>query len=295
MEKLPQVLNPVSGYVFNVNHSPFKATESPDNIDAENYAPNMGYETHDNNRSLRVREIFADHPKIGYDDFKKMKYDLQLPATLSYPVNIDTLFLLDETVHPEISDLIHALRQWDRRASIESTGATVFAVLFYYVADIYHNDNTFKVMTAAKCLDAMHYAKDYLLKNFGTTEVRLGDYQRLVRGNKSLPLGGVPDVLATMYSTPMADGRMKGTIGDCYVAFAKFTPAGPEIESVNCYGASNRAGSPHYDDQADLYQKHETKKMSLDRSEVYEAAEAIYHPEILTTARATEKLARGRK
>ncbi len=295
VEKLPQVLNPQSGYVFNVNHSPFKATAPGDNIDDGNYDVNMGYRTTENNRSIRVREILEGYQKIGYDEFKKMKYDLQLPKTLAFPVNIDTLFLLDEVEHPEISDLIQSLRNWDRRATIESTGATVFAVLFYYVANIYEADNTFKVMTAAKCLDAMHYAKDYMVKHFGGTEVRLGDYQRLVRGNKSLPLGGVPDVLATMYSTPMGNGQMKGAIGDCYIAFAKFTPAGPEIESINCYGASNRAGSPHYDDQADLYQKHQTKQMTLDRTKVYDNAEAIYHPEVLSRVRIPDKQLRARK
>lgn len=295
LEKLPQLLNPASGYVYNVNHSPFKATFPEDNLNQSDFDPDMGYETHDNNRSYRFRELLAQYPKISYEEFKEIKYDLQLPAKLAYPVNIDTLFLLDEERLPDIADLITMLRNWDRKATIESTGATIFAVLFYQVATRYQLDNTFQEMTREDCIDAMYSAKDYLLRNFGSLQVPLGEYQRLERGNKSLPLAGIPDVLATMYSLPMGNGRMKGSIGDCYIAFARFTPSGPEIESINCYGASNRADNPHFNDQADLYQKQQTKKMTLNRKAVYENATKVYHPEILSRVRIPEKMLRARK
>ena len=295
VEDLPQILNPASGFVYNVNHSPFKGTAAEDNINQELYDTTMGYETHDNNRSLRVMELIQQYPRVSYEDFKRIKYDLQLPEKLAYPVNIDTLFLLDEIDHPEIADVITLLKNWDRRATVESRGGTLFAVLFYYVADIYRMDKTFTVMTMDRCIEAMQYAKDYLVRNFGTIRVPLGEFQRLERGELSLPLAGIPGVLATMYSTPLPHGRMKGSIGDCYIAFAKYTEAGPEIESVNCYGASNRIGSPHYNDQAQLYYKQQTKKMTLDRDKVYQNAKEVYHPETLSTVRITERNLRREK
>jgi acyl-homoserine-lactone acylase len=290
VENLPQVLNPMSGYVYNVNHSPFKATVSDDNIRQEDYDSTMGYETHDNNRSLRFMELMAGQEKISYEEFKQIKYDVQLPQTLAYPVNIDTLFLLDEKKHPHLAEIIDRVKKWDRKAAIDSKGATAFAVVFYYVAEKYKNDPGFKAMTRPMCVEAMAHANEYLLKTFGTLDVTLGEYQRLVRGDGSLPLAGLPDVLATMYSTPMGDGRMKGSIGDCYIAFAKFTAQGPQIETINCYGASNRKDSPHYHDQMKLYQQQETKKMTLDRDVVYQQASNIYHPEALSRVRVAEKL-----
>ena len=290
VENLPQVLNPASGYVYNVNHSPYNATSCEDNIREVDYDPTMGYETHDNNRSLRVMELIEEQPKISYENFKRIKYDLQLPEKLAYPVNVDTLFLLNESEYPALGEMIGMLRTWDRKATIDSEGATVFSILFYYVAGKYKNDESFKVMTKDLCVEAMFYAKDYMLKNFGSLQVPLGKYQRLVRGDKSLPIGGIPDVLATMYSTPMGDGRMKATIGDCYIAFARYTPEGPEIETINNYGASNRPGSPHYDDQMELYQQQQTKKMTLNRVSVYHSAKEIYTPEALSQVRAAEKL-----
>ena len=295
LEKLPQVLNPSSGYVYNANHSPFNATAPENNINSENYDPNMGYETHDNNRSLRVMELLAGHDKVSFEDFRRIKYDVQLPEKLAYPVNIDSLFLLDEKEHPEIADVIRGIRNWDRNATIDSHGAALFAVFFYYVAAEYKRDPSFNVMTTEGCLDALAYVKEYLFKHFGTTSITLGQYQRLERGDKSLPLQGLPDVIAAMYTTPTRDGRVKGTIGDCYIALIKFTDDGPEIETVNAFGASNSDNSIHYDDQMELFQQQQTKKMTLDRESVYREAKTIYHPEVLSKMPMTARLNRGRR
>jgi acyl-homoserine-lactone acylase len=280
LETLPQILNPSSGYLFNVNHSPFKATDGKNNIDERDYDPTMGYETHENNRSVRVRELLGEMPTLTFDDFKKIKYDLQLPRQLHYPVDIDALFRLDQGLYPDISELIVALKNWDRKATFESTGATVFATAFYQIAAKYEADKTFTLLTDEMSVEVLRTAKAHLLKHFGTTEVPLGEFQRLERGGKSLPLAGLPDVLATMYSKPAENGRMKGSLGECYIALIKFTPQGPEIETINAYGASNRKHSPHYSDQMELFQRQKTKRMTLDATEVYRQAETIYFPDV---------------
>lgn len=279
IEDLPQLVNPSSGYVYNANHSPFNATDPGNNLSEGNYDPTMGYETHDNNRSLRVMELLSEYNKVSYEDFKRIKYDLQLPRKLAFPVNIDTVFLLDEKQHPEVAGLITSLKAWDRKGTIDSKGASVFAIFFYYVAAKYQSDEDFKVMTRPMCLEGLVYVKEYLLKNFGKTEITLGEYQRIERGNKSLPLPGLPDVIAAMYSTPTEYGRVKGTIGECYIGLAKFTPSGPEIETINAFGSSNRKGSIHYNDQMELFQQQKTKKMTLNKEQVYRQAKVIYHPE----------------
>ena len=40
-----------------------------------------------------------------------------------------------------------------------------------------------------------------MIKYFKTTEVKLGDYQKLVRGNKEIPIWGMPDVITAMNSS----------------------------------------------------------------------------------------------
>jgi acyl-homoserine-lactone acylase len=282
LENLPQVLNPKSGYVYNANHSPFNATAAADNIKQADYDSLMGYETHDNNRSIRVMELMSDLDKVSYTDFKRIKYDLQLPDSLAFPVDINLLFSLDERQFPEVAELITVLKNWDRKATIESRGAAVFGIFFYNVADRYKLDQNFKHMTIEDCAQTLLFVKNYLLRNFGTTNVSLGDYQRLDRDDISIPLPGLPDVLAAMYAIPTEDGKVKGAVGECYIGLVQFSKSGPEIETVNCFGASNRKGSKHYGDQMELFQQQKTKKMSLNRNDVIREAKTIYHPEILT-------------
>ena len=46
-----------------------------------------------------------------------------------------------------------------------------------------------------------------MLKYFNTLDVRLGDYQKLVRGDKELPVFGLPDVITAMASIPYKEGK----------------------------------------------------------------------------------------
>lgn len=280
IEDLPQVLNPSSGYVFNNNHSPFNATAARDNVKQENYDAEMGYETYNNNRSVRVMELLKQRSQISYEDFKRIKYDLQLPQKLAYRTSADTLFLLEENDYPNIAALISTLKAWDRKATQKSQGAAIFGVLYYYVSSkLQSGDDSFKVMTKKKSVEALTYVKNYLMKNFGTIEVTLGDYQQLVRGNKAIPLAGLPDVIAAMTSVPYQKGRVRGNQGESYIAFVKFTATGPEIETINCYGASNHRTSPHYSDQMELFVQQKTKTMTLNKEQVYKDASRIYHPQ----------------
>lgn len=301
LEDLPQVLNPPSGYVYNTNHSPFKATDPSDNLSQEQYDPTMGYETHDNNRSIRVMELMEQFAgddtdgKISFEEFKRIKYDLQLPGKLAYPVNIDSLFLLDEKEYAAIGDLILTVKNWDRKGTIDSKGAAIFAIMFYWIADKYKADENFKVLTKDLCVEAYQYARQHLLRNFGTTLVTLGEFQRLERGGWSIPLAGLPDVLAAMYSTPSENGRVKATVGECYISLIKFTPAGPELQTVNAFGASNRSRSEHYKDQMELFQHQQTKTMTLNEDLVYRFAKTVYHPEVLYKLPVTARLTRTKR
>ncbi len=295
IESLPSILNPKSGYVFNTNHAPFKASDEIDNLHESDFAADMGFETFDNNRSIRMRELINVMGKIDYDEFKKIKYDLKLPKELAFPVDIDAVFALDPQQHPELADIIRELQQWNREGNIESTGATVFASFFYIVAERYTADPSFKKMETSDCLDALEVIQKNLLKNFGTVSVPLGQYQLLVRGEKTLGLPGLPDVLAAMYSTPLEDGRVKGTVGECYIGLIQFTKDGPSIETINCFGASNRVGSRHYDDQMELFQQQKTKPMYLERERVLEHAESLYHPEVLPKLPMSARITRSRR
>lgn len=275
---LPQVLQPASGYVFNMNNTPFHATGGNDNLDWRNYDMAMGYERFDNNRSLRFSQLAAQYSKISYDDFKRIKYDDELPQKLAYMVNTDTLFSLDAAKHKEIADVIQLLQHWDKSCDVNSTGATIFAEIYYAVAADLQKPKPYYTITAAKAVELYKNAKAYLVQNFKSSTVRLGDYQKLVRGEKVLPVRGIPDVLSAMYSVPYKNGMVKAAHGESYIELVRFTKDGPQIESVNCYGASNVPGNLHYDDQMELFTHQLTKPMVFDKVAIYKSAERVYHP-----------------
>ncbi|NOT77232.1 MAG: acylase [Cyclobacteriaceae bacterium] len=275
---LPQILQPSSGYLFNSNHSPFNATSANDNIKNTDYDATMGYETNDNNRSERFMELMKSYSKVSYDDFKRIKYDFQLPQKLRYQTSCDTLFLLKESEYPSLARTIHQLNNWDRKATVDSKGAAIFAIIYYKVVEEQSNGAAYRVLTKAKCVELIAYARQYMLSNFKAEESTLGQYQKLVRGDKNIPLAGLPDVIAAMRSGEHKNGMVKGEQGESYIELVKFTKDGPEIETINCYGASNVPGNPHFDDQMTLFTQQKTKKMTLKKEEVYKSAKKVYHP-----------------
>lgn len=274
---LPQVLQPKSGFVYNTNHSPFHATEGPEN--PVNNDRTMGYETLENNRSQRFAELLAGYDKLSFEDFKKIKFDRQYPARFAFPNNVDSLFLLNPSDHPAIADLIGNLLQWDKKATVESIGAGTFLMVYRTITNPLNGYLKTRTLTPDQCVTILTAAREEMMKNFGRTDLTLGDIQKLVRGDKAIPLPGLPDVLSPMYSVPYKNGMVRGNQGDAYIELVRFTKDGPIIESINTYGASSRKNSPHYTDQMEMYTHQQTKPMTLKKEEVYKTAARVYHPD----------------
>jgi acyl-homoserine-lactone acylase len=193
-------------------------------------------------------------------------------------MDIHYLELLDAKKYPDIEMLIERLQAWDRKANKNSFGAGTFAVLYDQLRPFYSKIPEPKIFPASYIIQALRNTKEYLLKHFNTTDVKLGDYQKLVRGSKELPIFGLPDVITAMSSRPYRDGKVKVVSGESYIELIRFTDKGPEIESVISYGSSDHPDSKHYDDQMEMYANFKTKKMTLNKDSVYKNAKRIYNP-----------------
>ena len=213
-------------------------------------------------------------------DFKKIKYDRQYPTPYVFSwMDINHLDNLEAEKYPDVSELIQILQNWDRKADANSIGAGVFAVFYRQLRNYYPTLPEPKIYAPALLLQALRETKAYLLKHFKSTKVTLGTYQKLVRGTKELPIFGLPDVITAMSSQPYKNGKVKVVSGESYIELIRFTEGGPEIESVISYGSSDHPNSPHFSDQMSLYSTFKTKKMTLDKEQIYAEAEKIYHPE----------------
>ena len=280
LSQLPQYLNPKGGYLFNTNHSPFQAAAAADNLQPAQYDRNDGYELFNNNRSRRARDLIEALDKISYDDIKRIKFDAQYPNPIifSFGYFADTLFMVDEKKHAALAPLITALKTWDRKATIDSKGAAVFFLAFVVVPQQIMKGRGYDTMTMPEAVATFQAINDYMMKNFGTTDLTLGDLQKLVRGDQSWPIDGMPDLLRAVYTTAWKDGRRKMAVGDAYIAFVRFPKDGslPFIESVNTFGASSHRASKHYADQIPMFRHHQLKVMSLSKEEVMKRAFRIY-------------------
>jgi acyl-homoserine-lactone acylase len=276
--ELPHYVNPVSGYLYNTNHSPFLATDPGFNLDPGKFDKNDAFETFHNNRSQRFTELVKDVKQFDYTTFKRIKFDNQLPKELKYPYGIDTMLSMQANDYPALKDVITAFQQWDRRAVANSHGAGIFLLIYHYVADRLRGQAP-RQLTRQESIAAFQHAHDYLIQFFGRIAVTLGDIQKLVRGNDEQPAAGIPDVLAATYSELYKDGKRKVVSGDAYICFVRYPKNGlPVIESVNTFGASSHPDSPHFRDQEEMFRQQRTKPMTLDKKTILLKAEKIYHP-----------------
>jgi len=279
IKDLPQVVKPKSGFVYNANHSPFKSSSEADNPIAENFAKEMNFETYDNNRSTRLLKLLEEEERIDYKRFKRIKYDHQLPTPLQYNyMDLNPLFDMKVADYPEVSTLLTDIQNWDRITNPTSYGAGAYASLYYQLTPFYYQLGKDRVFTKEALYEALKITKAHLKTYFNSERIQLGEFQKLVRGNKELPIYGLPDVVTAMRGQPYKDGKIKITHGESYIGLVRFTPNKTYFESVISFGNSRRPESPHYTDQMELYSNFETKTMSFDRLDVMKTAKRVYAP-----------------
>lgn len=287
-DSLPQVLNPKCGYVFNTNNTPFSCTCDEENPSETQLNELMGYQSkgRENNRSLRFMELINQYEKLSYADFKRIKYDQQYPNEMRwlYGINPNLLVGLSPDQYSNIAGVINNINNWDRNTNKESIGATSFLVTLYLrnkhrqqIAEKTKNLPKEEINLAG-IIYAMEMGKDYLLEHFGTIDVPLGDWQRHIRGNVSLPIGGGPDVLAAIYCEEYKEGTYRAVAGETYISMVKFSKDGVEVESINAFGPSEYLDDPNSTIQMEYFADQKLRRMSFDKENVLETAVKIYQP-----------------
>jgi acyl-homoserine-lactone acylase len=278
IKQLPQYINPGSGFLFNTNHSSFAATAGSYNLDADAFPKTDGWENYHNNRSKRLLELMPEG-KMSFEQLRQLKFDKQLPARLYYPYTIDSMFSLPLAAYPEYSSLIETFSTWDKKGDTNSKGAAIFLLTYIHLAKKLAGQPP-RAITRPEAVETFDVVKQYMMKHFGKTDITLGDLQKLVRGNVTRQQWGFPDLLSPQWTEPLKNGVLKSVGGDGYIMFIRFPKNSlPVIETVNMYGASSHPESKHFADQVNLYLNQQTKRMTLDKKEVYRNAERIYKPE----------------
>ncbi len=290
LEELVQVLNPSCGYLFNTNNSPYYSTCAAENPKPSDYDPTLGHLEKNTGRAMRIMELMEKYEKVSFEDFKKIKYDLKScsPFYTRSIENLEEMLHLDPQKYPDIADIIEALKKWDRRVDVHNKQAAIISLSVQYLLKYMRKRNIVDYnnsLPVEEFANALRFAKKHLKKHFGRIDIELGQLQVHMRGKgkteskKKLPIWGIPEVIPQMYTVKYKKGKYRSYVGESYIQLVQYSKDGVELETINCFGASNKKDSPHYEDQMDLFVQQKTKKMTLNKKEVFKNAKRIYHPE----------------
>lgn len=285
LSALPQVVDPESGYIQSSNSTPYTAAGSDDSPRPGDFPATMGIETHETNRSLRSRTLLAADPSITFDELVAIKFDVVYDET-SAPVRLrDRILGLGlEGTSADIDRALETIARWDRSAdrADRATALIVVTLAELLAADVDINPSQLAEpidVSDGELAAAFTAAVETLVDRFGRVDPPWGDVNRLVRGDRDLPLDGGPDLLRAVYGR-LVDGRFEGIAGDAYVLVVSFRPDGTVTSrSVHQFGSATlRPDSPHYADQADLFARNELKPVWFDEADVRAHLEAEYRP-----------------
>jgi acyl-homoserine-lactone acylase len=273
-EELPQVLNPISGFLQNCNSSPFLATDGDDNPKEASFPKHMGIETFQTNRALRVIELFSEDKSITKEEFYNNKFDTYYSKNSVLAINLNRFLNEAASQDKDINEALKLMRNWDL-----NTDSTTIAMHLAYetIRPVY--DPAKYIYDYDKNMNRLKDIITWTKAAFGKIEVKWGDIQRLKRGNTNLALSGGPDVLRAVYSKQEVRDKV-GIAGDCYFEIVEWDKNGNVFaQSIHQFGtATQDSTSFHYDDQAKLFAKHKMKPVWMNLEDIKLNLEKAYHP-----------------
>jgi len=273
--RVPQIWNPRSGYVFNSNNTPFQATGAQDALRPSDFPKSMGVQTNMTNRALRAEENVGSDEQVTAEAFRRYKFDLTYSARSDMAKSIAKGLALDAKGDPDVVRAQDILRRWNRVTDVHNRGAAL-AVLM--------------ILPAIKAQQAgdppppiepgLRAAIKTLKTHFGRLDPEWGEVNRIRRGSLDLPIDGGPDTYRAVYGTLGSDGRLTAEAGDTLIMFVSWDRNGAlSSESVHQFGSATLdARSPHYADQVPLFVAMKTKPVLFTEEQLKGHVREDYKP-----------------
>ena len=292
LEELPQVENPKSGFTQNCNQTPFTTTTEGNPIPSKfpNYMVGEGDAGRgDNGRAKISRRILFNKPKFTYVEWAKAAFDTYVvDAETMIPELLKGVQALEKTNPERAAKLEHAmgeLTNWDHVSRLDSVPMTWFSIWAWSVK---------RVPGAAKDpVATFEKVLADLQKDWGTTDVKWGDINRIQRRHtsgdepfsdaaESLPVAGGPGdgvgIVFNFYARAEAGQKRRyGVAGHSFVSVVEFG-AQPKAQSILTFGQSADPKSKHYFDEAKLYANQEFKPAWFSLADIKAHSERVYKP-----------------
>jgi acyl-homoserine lactone acylase PvdQ len=298
----PQLLNPKSGWLYNVNNWPWSAAgeSSPKKADYPAYVETGG----ESARGLHAIRVLQGRRDFTLDSLVSAAYDSYLtwfekplPALIkAWDSAPDANPLKEKT-----AEQIKLLRAWDRRWAVDSV-PTSLAVFWGEEArrraagggrrSGATADDAIVNMPAEQLLQALAAASDKLQADFGTWKTPWGDINRFQRltgdivqpfndSGPSIPVGFTSAVWGSLasFGARAYPGTKKwyGTSGNSFVAVVEFGRT-VRARAVTAGGESGHPPSGHFNDQAKRYATGDLREVYFYRAQLKGHTEREYHP-----------------
>lgn len=273
---LPQYWNPICGWLFSANATPFKVTDPECNLNREDFSATFGIEKRITNRSRRARALFVPDPSITREELLAYRADtFYAPDSLLIGLVVELVGMPSDD--PDIQAAQDVLRNWDGNTIQSSRGAALAVITGTRTLGYEYTDD------AEASLDMLLTVANELKAAFGQIDPEWGDVNRIVRGDENWPLDGAPDVLRAIYSDRdgvAKDGYLNAFAGDTHIMVADWAPDGTlRAESILQYGSATvDETSPHYADQVEMFSKGEFKTLQMTLEDVLAVAVEDYRP-----------------
>jgi acyl-homoserine-lactone acylase len=303
VDETPHLLNPKSGYLFNVNNWPW-AGAGESSLKREDYPAYVetGTETE---RGVHAIRLLKGRKDFTLDSLVVAAYDSYLPW---FDGPLPPLFKAwDELpksspLKTKLAGQITVLRSWDQRWGTDSV-ATSLAVFWgtqlrKELADEQEETSLpVEELAATKAspevlLRALEVASDRLTADFGSWKTPWGQINRFQRitgdivqpfsdAGPSIPVGFVSSAwgsLASFGARPYpGTKKWYGTSGNSFVAVVEF---GKKVRAraVTAGGESGHPNSPHFDDEAERYSTGNLRDVYFYPEDLKGHVEKVYSP-----------------
>jgi acyl-homoserine lactone acylase PvdQ len=307
VDEIPHLLDPKSGFLFNVNDSPWNGAGA-DSLRKEDFPAfvEQGIETA---RGVHAMLLLNSDGKPRRDftpeTLRQAAYDSYMPwfaRTVPVLANAYDQLGSSDPLKPKLADQVKLLRAWDDRWGTESveTALAVFwgTELMKSVArpareaKIPSEEWVATRVQPEDLLKALATASDQIAGDFGTWRTPWGQINRFQRltdelapkftdAGASIPVGFVPSMwgsLAAFVGRPYpGTKRWYGNYGNSFVAVVEF---GPKVRAraVTVGGESGNSASPHFDDEAARYASGDLREVYFYPDELKSHTQRTYHP-----------------
>jgi len=256
----PELIDPASGWIASTNGAPWYSTDEGASPTPEQYPEAAPYiETYVTNRGYRAVELLSPLRRISDAQLLGAKFDVTSSEQSRTVEMVNAVLAADPGDDAELTEIQTLLSGWDRRAANDSPAAALVGLSFQ---PLYNAARAGEPQP--DIVGSARQAAAHLRQHFGRLDPPLGDVLRLRRGDVDLPLEGAPDVLRALRWHDDPDGRLNADFGDGFMMVIDWAPDGTlSTRVIHQWGASEHEGSPHYNDQSEMFARREWRTIDL--------------------------------